>query len=136
MNTIETNTLTVSSHGTLPSVPFELLKDTILGKKYTLSIAFVTSTQAQSLNSEHRNKEYIPNTLSFPLTKTSGEIILCKSAIRNEYKEFAMTYENYMLFIIIHSMLHLKGYSHGSTMESKEQKLLTFFTKIKNNESR
>jgi probable rRNA maturation factor len=127
MAVLDTDNMTVSIKGTLPRVPFLALKEKILGKKYELSIRFVSPTEAQLLNTTHRNKDYIPNTLSFPLSKESGEIILCRSAMRREYKNFDMTYDTYLLFIVIHSMLHLKGYAHGSTMERKEQSLLKFF---------
>lgn len=124
---LDTDTMTVSTKGTLPRVPFLALKEKILGKKYELSIRFVAPAEAQTLNITHRNKEYIPNTLSFPLSETSGEIILCRSAMRREYKQFDMTYDSYLIFIVIHSMLHLKGYEHGSTMERKERALLALF---------
>lgn len=127
MTVLDADTMTVSIKGTLPSVPFLALKEKILGKKYELSIQFVPPAQAQALNIEHRQKDYIPNTLSFPLSETSGEIILCRSAMRKEFKQFDMTYDNYLVFILIHSMLHLKGYEHGSTMERKEQQLLSLF---------
>jgi len=128
MAVFDTDTMTVSTTGTLPSVPVLALKEKILGKKYELSIRFVAPAEAQALNITHRNKEYIPNTLSFPLSETSGEIILCRSAMRREYKDFDMTYDDYLVFIIIHSMLHLKGMEHGSTMEHKERTLLALFT--------
>jgi len=128
MAVLDTDNLTVSTTGTLPSVPFLALKEKILGKKYELSIRFVAPAEAQALNITHRNKDYIPNTLSFPLSETSGEMVLCRSAMRREYKNFDMTYGNYLIFIVIHSMLHLKGYEHGSTMETKERSLLSFFT--------
>ncbi|HTH93227.1 MAG TPA: rRNA maturation RNase YbeY [Candidatus Paceibacterota bacterium] len=128
MAVLDTDNMTVSTKGTLPRVPFLALKEKILGKTYELSIRFIGPAEAQALNILHRGKEYIPNTLSFPLSKKSGEIILCSSAMRKEYKDFEMTYDNYLVFIIIHSMLHLKGYDHGSTMERKEQQLLTLFT--------
>lgn len=123
--------MTVSTKGTLPRVPFLALKEKVLGKKYELSIRFASPSEAQALNILHRGKEYIPNTLSFPLSENSGEIILCRSAMRREYKKFDMEYDTYLIFIIIHSMLHLKGYEHGSTMERKEQQLLALFTKKK-----
>lgn len=126
--TLEAHNLTVSGNGTLPRVPFLALKEKVLGKHYELSIAFVSSAKAQKLNMVHRNKDYVPNTLSFSLTKTAGEIILCTSALRTEYKKFAMTYNTYLIYIIIHSMLHLKGMEHGRIMESKEKRLLTYFT--------
>jgi len=128
MAVLDTDNMTVSVNGTLPSVPFLALKEKILGKKYELSIQFVPPAKAQALNMQHRDKEYVPNTLSFPLSEQSGEIILCRSAMRKECKAFGMTFQNYLIFILIHSMLHLKGYEHGSTMETKERSLLSFFT--------
>ncbi len=128
MAVLDTDTLTVSINGTLPSVPFLALKEKILGKKYELSIRFVAPAEAQALNIAHRQKDYVPNTLSFPLSDSSGEIILCRSAMRKEFKQFDMTYEQYLVFIVIHSMLHLKGYEHGSIMERKERALLALFT--------
>lgn len=125
---LEAHNLTVSTSGTLPCVPFLALKEKILGKRYELSIAFVTPARAQALNIAHRNKDYTPNTLSFSISKSAGEIVLCKSALRTEYKKFDMTYEKYLTYIIIHSMLHLKGMDHGRIMESKEKQLLAFFT--------
>ncbi len=135
---LEAENFTVSTNGTLSipeSVPFLAIKEKILGKKYNLSIAFVSPKIAQALNIEHRNKDYIPNTLSFSLSKTSGEIILCKSELRKQYKKFSMTYDTYLTFIVIHSMLHLIGMKHGSTMEHKEKQLLTFFTSSITNET-
>jgi probable rRNA maturation factor len=126
--TLEEHNLLVTADGTLPSVPFLALKEKILGKKYELSLSFVRPPKAQMLNIAHRGKDYVPNTLSFPLTDTSGEIVLCKSAMRKEYKNFGMEYDTYVLYIIIHSMLHLKGFDHGSTMDTKEQQLLKLFT--------
>ncbi|MDB5188945.1 MAG: hypothetical protein JWM92_543 [Candidatus Nomurabacteria bacterium] len=127
MAVLDTDNLTVSISGTLPSVPFLKLKEKILGKKYELSVQFVAPSKAQALNIMHRGKDYVPNTLSFPLSNTSGEIILCRSAMRKEYKQFDLSYDNYIIFILIHSMLHLKGYEHGSTMEKEERKLLSLF---------
>lgn len=128
MAVLDTDNMTVSIKGTLPRVPFLALKEKILGKRYELSIRYVSPAEAQALNMTHRSKDYIPNTLSFSLSETSGEIILCRSAMRREFKDFDMPYDRYEIFIIIHSMLHLKGMAHGSTMERKEQTLLKFFT--------
>ncbi len=123
------NLLVQNQKGALPSVPFLDIKEKVLGKRYNLSISFVDPKTAKSLNKKHRNKSYIPNTLSFSLTNSSGEIILCLDKMKVEYKKFAMSYQNYLVFIIIHSMLHLKGYEHGSTMEEEEQKYLACFIK-------
>ena len=130
--TYEYHNLTVTTKGTLTTelqrVPFLDIKEKILGTTYELSIAFVSPQKAQSLNQTHRKKTYVPNTLSFSLSKKSGEIVLCLSAIKKQYKDFDMDLRTYITFLIIHSMLHLKGYEHGSTMEHKEKQLLAFFS--------
>lgn len=128
MATLETTNLIVTGTGTLPRVPFLAIKEKVLGKNYSLSVSFVTEATARRLNKKHRSKTYVPNTLSFSLTNKSGEIIMCLPAIKKEYKKFGMTYTTYLMYILIHSLLHLKGYEHGSTMESKEQYYLAFFT--------
>jgi probable rRNA maturation factor len=115
------NNLTISqSKGKLPSLPFSDIKELVLGKRYELSIHFATSEEAQKLNITYRGKDYIPNTLSFPYSKSLGEIILCEEAMKKQYIEFGLSYRDYVIYILIHSMLHLKGFKHGSTMESKE----------------
>lgn len=130
MATFEAYNLLVSrKNGTLPRVPFLTIKEKVLGKKYELSISFVSEVIAQELNATHRDKAYVPNTLSFSLSKSSGEIVMCIESIKKEYKKFSMTYDKYLIFLLIHSMLHLKGMAHGSTMEKEEKKFLTFFTK-------
>lgn len=66
MKELETHNLSVSTtHGTLPEVPFLAIKEKVLGKKYELSIAFVSPAKAQAINIAQRGKDYIPNTLSF-----------------------------------------------------------------------
>ena len=37
-----------------------------------------------------------------------------------EAKKFERTYENFLAFLFIHALVHLKGMDHGSTMESME----------------
>lgn len=129
MAVAEFHNLTVSKkNGTLQRVPFLSIKETVLGKRYELSISFVSSAVARELNINHRNKDYVPDTLAFPLSQTSGEIILCERAMRNQYKEFGVEYRTYLISILIHSMLHLKGYAHGGTMEDKEKRLVRLFT--------
>ena len=57
------------------------------------------------------------NILSFPLSKTSGEILICPKAA----KPYSVGY------LFIHGLLHLKGRVHGATMEREERRLLKAF---------
>ena len=110
----------------LPSLPYSLLKNEILGEKYSLSIAFVNEKTSKEFNKIYRNKDKSSNILSFPLHKNAGEIILTPSLIKrdakNKNKNFGKTFPKLLGFLVIHGMLHLKGMQHSSTMEKAEKK--------------
>jgi len=116
------------TNGKLPRLPFLRLKDAILGKKYELSVAFVSARESKKLNLTYRNKDKSANVLSFPLTKTSGELILDVATAKKQAPDFEMSVQKYLVFLVIHGMLHLKGYDHGSTMEREEKKFLKKFS--------
>ncbi|MCX6752108.1 MAG: rRNA maturation RNase YbeY [Candidatus Nomurabacteria bacterium] len=106
----------------LPRLPFLDIKDDILGKKYFLSLAFVDKKKSKEINKTYRNKDKPTNILSFSLRKNEGEIVLCPAVIKREAKNFGKTFEQFLGFLVIHGMLHLKGFEHSSTMEVAENK--------------
>jgi|SRR3989338_4880849 len=106
--------------GKLPSLPFVLIKNTILGDKYDLSVACVDEKLAKKLNKERRGKDYATNILSFPLSKTSGEIIFQLDRVKKDAKDFDMSYKEFLKFLFIHGLLHLRGMGHGKKMEKME----------------
>lgn len=97
------------------------IKEEILGKQYELSFCFISKDKIKELNKTHRQKNEPTDILSFPLEKWSGEILICKEMVKEKAPKFGMSYNNYLLFLIIHGMLHLKGYDHGPKMEKKEK---------------
>lgn len=100
------------------------IKEEILGKNYFLSLNFVSPTFAKNLNLKYRQKNYIPNILSFPISKKEGEIFICLSVAKKEARKFSLSYQNFLTLLIIHGCLHLKGYEHGEKMEELEDKYL------------
>ncbi len=118
----ETISIINKTKGKLPSLPFVILKNDILGKNYTLSVAFVGEITSKKLNYKFRQKNKSTNILSFELGKNSGELILCPAVMKREYKNFDRTYQNFVGYLVIHGMLHLKGMQHGSIMDKAEKK--------------
>lgn len=112
---------------TYPKLPYEEIKNAILGTRYELSLTFVGATRAQQLNETHRGKSYVPNVLSFPLTDCVGEIYIAPSVAAKEAYKFNMTPDGYVGFLFIHGCLHLKGYDHGDAMDTAEKKFCTKF---------
>ena len=108
---------------TLPRVSFVSMKNEALGKNYSLSLVFVGENQSKKLNSSYRGKNKSTNVLSFPLDKKSGEILITPSVVKKQTKLFDRKFENLVVFLFIHGLMHLKGMEHGSTMDRAEEKL-------------
>lgn len=127
--THESNTFSLSqtTKERVPALPFLLFKETILGKRYELSIVLAGDKRTQTLNATYRNKTYTPNILSFPLDETHGEIFLNLRQAKREHKKRGESEEYFVALLVVHGMLHLKGFAHGSTMEKQEQALLSKF---------
>ncbi|MFZ2149683.1 MAG: rRNA maturation RNase YbeY [Minisyncoccia bacterium] len=103
----------------IPRFRFLDAKNDILGKSYSLSLAFVPESESQKINKTYRGKDYPTNVLSFSLKKNEGEIIICPAVLKKEVKEkkFDKNFTELLGFLVIHGMLHLKGMSHSSRIE-------------------
>lgn len=110
-----------------PSHPYEAIKDAVLGKKYQLSLNFIGTKRAQTLNKEYRHKTYIPDVLSFPLDDTQGEIYICPEISYKEAAKYNLSKDGFIAFLFIHGLLHLKGHDHGDTMEALERRFVKRF---------
>jgi probable rRNA maturation factor len=121
----------ISIHSTLhrpwSTTGYAQVAEAILGKRYTLSIVLIGDARARSLNKTYRGKNGASNVLSFPLTKCSGEIFINIARVKREASQYGLTPRQHAVFLLIHGCLHLKGYTHGSTMERAEQKYLQRF---------
>lgn len=130
MALIEKNNLTViRKKGPLPSLPYFLIKEKILGKGFDLTVVFCTPEESRKRNKEYRGKDYPTNILSFPLSENEGEIYISPSTARRDAKNFNMSYRKFLHLLFIHGCLHLKGHDHGSTMEKLEDTYLKTFYK-------
>lgn len=97
----------------------EIVRD-ILGPRYSLSLVCIGDKRSKKLNTVYKNKEKPANVLTFPLTDIEGEIFINIAKVKRQAKSFGFTPTQYAMFLLIHGCLHLKGYSHGSTMEGAE----------------
>jgi probable rRNA maturation factor len=112
---------------TYPKLPYEAIKNAVLGKKYELSIVFIGARRARTLNKTTCGKTYVPNVLSFCLEQGAGELYLTPSVLSREATRFAMSERTYLAYLFIHGLLHLKGHHHGATMEQAEKQYLHRF---------
>lgn len=109
-----------------PVLPFTQMAHAVL-PGWDVSLVFVGVKRAQELNTRLRNKDYIPNVLSYETGVKSGEIIICPVEAQKQAPAYDMDYEQFIAFLFIHGLLHLKGMPHGTTMERRERALLARF---------
>lgn len=109
---------------TTPDLPYEDIARSILGSSYELSLVICGDTLARKMNITYRQKTYRPNVLSFPYSKTEGEIFLNTSSATREAKKYGIALKKRLALLFVHGCFHLAGHDHGDTMEQLEQKIL------------
>jgi len=112
----------------VPRFAYTAIVDAVL-PGWSLSLVFVGPAKARALNTQLRSKTYVPNVLSYSLGRMSGEVIICPSEAQKQAASYGMNEREYILYLFIHGVLHIKGWVHGATMEKCERKLLAQFAK-------
>ena len=120
-STLDTRNFTRSK---APVFPFARALEEVL-PGWELSLVFAGEQRAQSLNKKLRDKDYIPNVLSFEVGRKSGEIIISPAIAKKQAPLYDFTYPHMIGFLFIHGLLHLKGMSHSATMDRKEREILS-----------
>ena len=101
-----------------------LLKERKL-KEVTFSIILVENLVAKKTNSYWRNKNTIPDILSFPFMESEGkktilgDLMITPKKLEKDYKEISDGYRK----LIIHGLLHLLGFDHIKDSEFKKMSL-------------
>lgn len=93
-----------------------------------VSIVFIHDKHMKELNNQFRKKNKTTDVLSFPIMEKNpesfmiGEIIISLDKARVDAKELGISFEKEIFRLIVHGLLHLLGYDHGSDLEEKEMK--------------
>ena len=107
----------------IPRIPLNKIKEFTLGKKYELSLVFIGDKLSRQLNKKYRKINRPTTVLAFPLSENSGEIFINLSSAKKQSAQFGKKYGNFVGFLFIHALLHLKGYEHSSKMEREERRI-------------
>jgi len=98
--------------------------------KKNLVVVFVDQTEMKKLNLQFRGKNKVTDILSFDgdidkrgKRSTLGELVLCAPQILKQAKEHKLTFEEELIYMLLHGVLHLLGYDHE---KSKSEAKLMF----------
>jgi probable rRNA maturation factor len=90
-------------------------------KDISFSLILIDNQQAKRLNHQFRNKNTIPDILSFPFNEKEknkmilGDIVITPSLVKKNYKDSNEGYQK----LVIHGLLHLLGFDHIKNSDFK-----------------
>ena len=100
-------------------------------KDEEFSLLLTNDTHIQQLNKDFREKDKPTNVLSFPDGENGylGDLAISLETIVREAREPDKEFYHHFVHIVIHGLLHLKGYDHeddiqAEQMETQEIKIL------------
>ncbi|MCU7835121.1 MAG: rRNA maturation RNase YbeY [gamma proteobacterium symbiont of Taylorina sp.] len=101
-----------------------------------LTIRIVGKDEIRNLNKTYRHQDKTTNVLSFPFEAPSqvqlpllGDIVICHDIVAEEAEQQQKTLFSHWAHMVIHGVLHLKGYDHiedseAEIMEALEIKIM------------
>jgi probable rRNA maturation factor len=95
----------------------------------SVTIRVVGASEARRLNRVYRHKDYATNVLSFCYDAErrngiSGDVVLCAPVVRREAARQKKPLEAHFAHLVVHGVLHLRGYDHDDARAAKRMEAL------------
>lgn len=98
-----------------------------------VSFSFVSEDEIRRLNAEYRQKDAVTDVLSFPQYDDFGildneeeiclgDVVICSGVARRQAEEYGHSYDREIVYLFVHSILHLLGYDHMEEEERREMR--------------
>ena len=110
-----------------------------------LSLTFVNADTIRQLNLQNRGIDRATDVLSFPLQEYQkgkleytdlgdgefehgklllGDVVICAPVAKRQAEEYGHSLERELLYLFVHSVLHILGFDHESAGEKAEMRRL------------
>lgn len=105
------------------------LKELGCSESTKVSAIIVDSEKMAELNFKYRGKEGPTNVLSFSQVEAGqvsadpdmlGDVVICSDRVKKDADELGYSYDEMLLYLTIHGLLHLVGYTHDSPWDASE----------------
>jgi len=103
-----------------------------------LTIRLVENDESAALNKQYRDRQGPTNVLSFPFEAPAdvplpllGDLIICVPLVASEAREQDKPVHAHWAHLVVHGVLHLRGYDHiddsdAREMEDLERKIMAY----------
>lgn len=97
-----------------------------------VSVSFVSAEEIHELNREYRGVDSVTDVLSFPQYDDMadaqgdvielGDVVICRDRAKEQAEEFGHSFAREIIYLFVHSVLHLLGYDHMTFDDKKEMR--------------
>lgn len=112
-----------------------LVDDAVGGLPGAVNLVFCDDKTIHRLNREYRQKDKVTDVLTFTYYDENqlknpdpdfllGEVILSIPQTKRQAKEYDVSFESELYKLVIHGLLHLRGYDHEKDSDYRVMKLL------------
>ena len=94
------------------------------------TIRIVDEAESHDLNRRYRSKDAPTNVLAFPTDADYldydclGDLVICAPVVSAEAATQGKTAEAHWAHLVVHGMLHLQGYDHQETADTRDMERL------------
>ena len=97
-----------------------------------ISLTLISPEEIRSLNRDYRGVDSVTDVLSFPQFESPedfpevgelclGDVVICAERAEEQAEEYGHSKERELVYLFVHSLLHLLGYDH---MEEDEKRVM------------
>ena len=104
-----------------------------------ISLSFVSEEEIHQLNRDYRGVDRVTDVLSFPLIEdlndlqaadeeeetepvALGDVVICLPRAEEQAREYGHSREREIVYLYVHSVLHLLGYDHMEEEDKQEMR--------------
>jgi len=104
----------------------------------SISVSFVDRDEIHRLNRQYRGVDRETDVLSFPAFEAGqipaeaelsedeelalGDVVICEDVCREQAKEYGHSEEREIIYLFVHSVMHLLGYDHETEDEKQDMR--------------
>lgn len=117
----------ITNNNNFPQATLKIIKDNWQSPNQNINVLIVGTKKAKSLNQKYRQKDYVPNVLSFTnrvdeITESTflqADVFICYPVVITEAKKYSLPIADRLIHLIVHGFLHTYGLTHDTAKTEK-----------------
>ena len=110
-----------------------LQREALPEERCEISLTLVSKEEIHELNRDYRGVDRVTDVLSFPQFAdlnsipaegplVLGDVVICKEVCSEQAESYGHSFDREIVYLFVHSILHLLGYDHEEESEKREMR--------------